>query len=153
MAKKTKAQEKRERFAAMLVGAQMLEAAVRDAARVEGVPLPPGNVLAPEFREALSGGMSSAAHMASKRGRKPVVVSAPRTCGLQGCGRERRSKGYCPAHYQKLRLLERTGRRPATWVDEPTPGTVEDVVLPRGRAASKALAEAKAGKVKKGARA
>lgn len=64
-------------------------------------------------------------------------------CALVGCKRSNRTKGYCAAHYQKLRLLEKTRRRPFTWVDYAEPGTVKDIALPRGRAGSKALAEAR----------
>lgn len=62
-----------------------------------------------------------------------------RACAVIGCRRPSRSKGYCSAHYQKLRLLMRTGRRPSAWVDDARAQSVQDVKLPRGRAASKAL--------------
>jgi hypothetical protein len=64
-----------------------------------------------------------------------------RGCALIGCRRPARSKGYCSAHYQKLRNLERTGRLPAEWKAFAPPNSVKDVVLPRGRAGAKALAE------------
>ncbi len=54
-----------------------------------------------------------------------------------GCKRPARSKGYCSAHYQKLRLLIRTDRRPADWVDDAPPQSAQDVKLPRGRAAAR----------------
>jgi hypothetical protein len=54
-----------------------------------------------------------------------------------GCKRPARSKGYCSAHYQKLRLLVRTHRRPADWVDDAPPQSARDVKLPRGRAAAR----------------
>jgi hypothetical protein len=54
-----------------------------------------------------------------------------------GCKRPARSKGYCSAHYQKLRLLIRTNRRPADWVDDAAPHSAKDVKLPRGRAAAR----------------
>ena len=54
-----------------------------------------------------------------------------------------RSKGYCAAHYQKFRMLSRTHRLPADWTEHASPGSVRDVVLPRGRAGAKALAEAR----------
>ncbi|MCP3104103.1 vegetative protein [Myxococcus sp. K15C18031901] len=66
-----------------------------------------------------------------------------RTCAVIGCKRPSRSKGYCSAHYQKLRLLMRTGRRPTAWVDDAKSQSVQDVKLPRGRAASKVLQEAR----------
>jgi hypothetical protein len=54
-----------------------------------------------------------------------------------GCKRPSRSKGYCSAHYQKLRLLIRTNRRPADWVDDARSQSARDVKLPRGRAAAR----------------
>jgi histone H1/5 len=70
------------------------------------------------------------------------VEEGTRGCAIIGCKRPSRSKGYCSAHYQKLRLLMRTNRRPAEWVDDAKSQSVRDVTLPRGRAASKALKEA-----------
>jgi len=81
-------------------------------------------------------------------GRPPAAAAqggeeaAGRRCAVIGCKRPSRSKGYCSAHYQKLRLLVKSGRRPDNWVDDAKPQSVQEVVLPRGRAASKALAEA-----------
>jgi hypothetical protein len=69
--------------------------------------------------------------------------SNDRGCALQGCKRPARSKGYCAAHYQKYRMLSRTHRLPADWTEHAAPGSVRDVVLPRGRAGAKALAEAR----------
>jgi hypothetical protein len=66
-----------------------------------------------------------------------------RGCALIGCKRPARSKGYCAAHYQKYRSLDRTGRLPGDWKDFAPPNSVKDVILPRGRAGAKALAEAK----------
>lgn len=66
-----------------------------------------------------------------------------RLCALEDCGRPARSKGYCAAHYQKLRMLDRTGRLPSDWVEYAPEGSVKNVTLPRGRAGAKALAEAK----------
>jgi len=84
----------------------------------------------------------------ARRGRPPAAVArggeeaAGRRCAVIGCKRPSRSKGYCSAHYQKLRLLVKSDRRPDSWVDDAKPQSVQEVVLPRGRAASKALAEA-----------
>jgi len=58
------------------------------------------------------------------------------TCAVIGCKRPSRSKGYCSAHYQKLRLLIRTGRRPKDWVDDAPAQSARDLKLPRGRAAA-----------------
>ena len=66
-----------------------------------------------------------------------------RGCALIGCKRPARSKGYCAAHYQKYRSLARTGRLPGDWKDFAPPASVKDVILPRGRAGAKALAEAR----------
>ena len=70
-----------------------------------------------------------------------------RPCALIGCKRDARSKGYCAAHYQKLRNLARTNRLPSDWKEYAPANSVADVVLPRGRAAAKAL---KAAREKKG---
>ncbi|MBN1208262.1 MAG: cell wall protein [Myxococcaceae bacterium] len=79
-----------------------------------------------------------------RRGRKPAAGGA-RSCAIIGCGSPSRTKGYCAAHYQKLRMLTKTNRRPSAWVDYAPPDSVEDVKLPRGRAAAKALAAASQG--------
>lgn len=71
------------------------------------------------------------------RTRGPGTASG---CAIIGCGNPNRTKGYCAAHYQKLRMLEKTKRRPASWKDYAKPGTVADLIMPRGRAGSKALA-------------
>lgn len=81
----------------------------------------------------------------AEAGRPRATTGAnARACAIIGCPRPARTKGYCSAHYQKLRMLTKTNRLPATWVDFAPPQSVPDVVLPRGRAASKALAAAKA---------
>lgn len=67
-----------------------------------------------------------------------------RGCAIIGCTRPLRAKGYCGAHGQKRHMLEKTGRKPASWKDYAVPSSVLDVILPRGRAGSKALAEQKA---------
>lgn len=70
----------------------------------------------------------------------PKAKAAPisgLSCAVIGCKRPSRSKGYCSAHYQKLRLLIRTNRRPADWVDDARPQSVRDLKLPRGRAAAR----------------
>ena len=77
-----------------------------------------------------------------RRGRKPAAEGGARECAINGCGKPSRTKGYCAAHYQKLRMLEKTGRRPTAWKDYAEANSVEDIKLPRGRAAAKALAEA-----------
>jgi hypothetical protein len=80
---------------------------------------------------------------AGKRGRKPAAAAAAgaRACAIVDCGQPARTKGYCAAHYQKLRMLVKTDRKPAAWTEYAPPNTVPDLVLPRGRAASKALKE------------
>ena len=64
-------------------------------------------------------------------------------CAIIGCRRPSRSKGYCAAHYQKQRMLTKTHRLPADWVDGAAPQSVKDIVLPRGRAGARALADAR----------
>ena len=82
--------------------------------------------------------------LGSRRGR-PVgrKNQGTRLCAVEDCRRPARSKGYCAAHYQKYRMLAKTGRLPSGWVDDASPGSVKNVVLPRGRAGAKALAEAR----------
>lgn len=80
-----------------------------------------------------------------KRAKAVVAVSeeGPRNCALEDCGRPARSKGYCAAHYQKFRMLQKTGRLPSDWVEFAAEGSVKNITLPRGRAGAKALADAK----------
>ncbi|MCL2012986.1 MAG: cell wall protein [Cystobacterineae bacterium] len=66
-----------------------------------------------------------------------------RNCAIITCHRAARSKGYCAAHYQKFRMLARTGRLPSSWVEHASPSSIEDVLLPRGRAGARALAESR----------
>ncbi|MFZ5439138.1 MAG: cell wall protein [Myxococcota bacterium] len=81
---------------------------------------------------------------AARKGRKAAADSeGKRACAVQGCGRPARSKGYCAAHYQKFRMLDRTGRLPSDWVPDAPPNSVKNIKLPRGRAGAKALAELK----------
>jgi hypothetical protein len=98
-------------------------------------------------RPPMRGAVSAAPVGGKRRGRKPAGggTEGSRACAIIGCGKPSRTKGYCAAHYQKLRMLEKTNRRPAAWADYAEPDTVEDIKLPRGRAASKALAAAAAG--------
>ena len=77
----------------------------------------------------------------AKRGRRASTDT--RECAVIGCGRPARSRGYCAAHYQKFRMLDRTGRLPSDWVADASPASVKNIALPRGRAGAKALAEAK----------
>jgi hypothetical protein len=91
---------------------------------------------------AASAPAAAAATGGKRRGRKPAAEGGARECAINGCGKPSRTKGYCAAHYQKLRMLEKTGRRPSAWVDYANPNSVDDIKLPRGRAAAKALAEA-----------
>ncbi|MFL5322487.1 MAG: cell wall protein [Myxococcaceae bacterium] len=97
---------------------------------------PPGSgarTLARAARPASSG-------TGARRGPKPVNN---RPCAIIGCHRPSRTKGYCAAHYQKLRNLAKTNRLPSDWKDFADPHSVKDLVLPRGRAASKALKSGK----------
>ncbi|WP_420715024.1 cell wall protein [Corallococcus sp. bb12-1] len=85
--------------------------------------------------------VASAAKAPSSGKAKAPQPDGARACAIIDCGKPSRTKGYCAAHYQKLRSLEKTKRRPDAWADNAGPNSVKDVVLPRGRAASKALAE------------
>ena len=73
---------------------------------------------------------------AVRRGRR-TRLPAGGACAIIGCKRPSRTKGYCSAHYQKLRMLTRSNRRPGEWKDYAGPQSVPDLVLPRGRAAHK----------------
>jgi hypothetical protein len=79
------------------------------------------------------------------RGRRASAAPSgdKRECAVVDCGRPARSKGYCAAHYQKFRMLDRTGRLPPDWLPDAPPGSVQNIPLPRGRAGAKALAEAR----------
>ena len=73
---------------------------------------------------------------AARRGRR-TRLPAGGACAIIACKRPSRTKGYCSAHYQKLRMLSRSNRRPTDWKDYAAPQSVTDLVLPRGRAAHK----------------
>lgn len=73
------------------------------------------------------------------RGRPRTTGGRP--CAVIACKRPARSKGYCAAHYQKYRMLSKTGRLPSDWVEGASPASVRNVVLPRGRAGANALAD------------
>jgi hypothetical protein len=79
-----------------------------------------------------------AAPAAEAKAPRAQATEEGRACAVKNCSRPARSKGYCSAHYQKLRLLIKTDRRPADWVDDAKPRSVNDVKLPRGRAAAQA---------------
>lgn len=115
--------------------AAQLSSLLGGAAAKRGPGRPRKNTLLP-----LLGGGTSA-----RRGPKGTRTraSSARGCAIIGCKRPARSKGYCAAHYQKYRMLTRTKRLPSDWVDNADPGTVRDMVLPRGRAGAKALEEAR----------
>ena len=69
-------------------------------------------------------------------GKKRGPRSEGRACAILGCNNAARSKGYCSAHYQKRRNLQKTKRLPSDWKEDAAPGTVKDLVLPRGRRAA-----------------
>jgi hypothetical protein len=101
------------------------------------------------MRQAQAQAPQRAAAPARAPARAPVAAPAPKAkaaaapaagekrCAVIGCKRPSRSKGYCSAHYQKLRLLIRTNRRPKDWVDDAPPQSARDLKLPRGRAAAR----------------
>ncbi len=112
---------------------QQLEVLSRLAAAM-GAPLPVLKRGAPA-RAAVRGG--------GRRKGGGRVDNAGRQCAIIGCGKPSRSKGYCAAHYQKYRNLERTGRLPAEWKADAAPNSVRNLQLPRGRAGAQAIAEAR----------
>jgi len=57
-------------------------------------------------------------------------------CGIKGCARDARCKGYCSAHYQKFNALKNKGELPAEWIENPQPDSVENVAFRRGRPAA-----------------
>ena len=73
----------------------------------------------------------------SKTAGRRTRLPAGGACAIMGCKRPSRTKGYCSAHYQKLRMLSRSNRRPSDWKDYAPPQSVTDLLLPRGRAAHK----------------
>jgi len=101
----------------------------------------PGRPRKNTFAPLLATASTRPGRKASKE--SPTRGSNDRGCAIIGCKRPARSKGYCAAHYQKYRMLTRTRRLPSDWVEHASPGSVRDMVLPRGRAGAKALAEAK----------
>jgi hypothetical protein len=88
-------------------------------------------------------GAAPTAAPTAERAVKVSSAGAKTLCAIIGCKRPARAKGYCAAHYQKYRMLSKTDRLPSDWVEEAKPQSVKNLVLPRGRAGAKALAEAK----------
>jgi len=88
---------------------------------------------------------------ASKGGKRKAAAAAvkvsasgdERLCAVIDCDRPARSKGYCAAHYQKYRMLKQTDRLPKDWVEDAQPQSVKNIILPRGRAGAKALADSR----------
>lgn len=93
-------------------------------------------VSAPSGRRGRPGRPPGSGRKAAGRGRR-TRLPAGGACAIIGCKRPSRTKGYCSAHYQKLRMLSRSGRLPTEWKDYAAPQSVTDLVLPRGRAAHK----------------
>lgn len=116
---------------AALAELQANAAVLERIAAALGQPIKRGPGRPPKIKVAVAG----------RRGRKSA--DGKRACAVKGCGRPARSKGYCAAHYQKYRMLDRTGRLPADWVADAPPNSVANIKLPRGRAGAKALAELK----------
>ncbi len=127
-----------------------LEAALGPLAR-DVAELQRNGDLTAQLRAALGGGAAARRPKAPKAGAKrkpgrPAAAASSRSthaCAVIGCKRPSRSKGYCAAHYQKQRMLTKTHRLPADWVDGAAPQSVKDIVLPRGRAGARALADAR----------
>jgi hypothetical protein len=125
---------------------QALRTMIRDEIASQLRPMQELVTLLEPLRKLAAGFTPYAAGLSPRpRGRvgRPPSSEPARPCAIVGCTRPSRSKGYCAAHYQKLRNLIRTGRRPAQWKDNASPASVDDVVLPRGRAAAKALKAAR----------
>ncbi len=57
-------------------------------------------------------------------------------CGVIGCKRPSASKGYCISHYYKRRKHLDDGKLPVEWVEFPSPQSITDFKLRRGRAAA-----------------
>ena len=54
-----------------------------------------------------------------------------RGCAVIGCQNDAKSKGYCAAHYQKYRMLQKRGQADQFgWSDTPPPQSVENPKLP-----------------------
>ncbi|WP_324291483.1 vegetative protein [Corallococcus sp. BB11-1] len=114
-------------------------APVAKASTAKAAPAKAAPVKAPAGKAALA--KAPAAKGPGRPAGRAPAAEASQACAVIGCKRQSRSKGYCSAHYQKLRLLIRTGRRPEAWVDGARAQSVQDVKLPRGRAGSQALKE------------
>lgn len=129
-----------DRFQGSASQLQLLTQLAERLAPLLGVTAAGASLRAPKRRGRPPGSKNvvrrAAAPTGARRGPKPVNN---RPCAIKDCARPARTKGYCAAHYQKLRMLARTDRLPPGWKDFADPHSVEDVVLPRGRAASKAL--------------
>ena len=104
-----------------------------------------GGDLPAKLRDLLSGASARPAKHASKAAARTPRKATRRAgrpakdakgCAILGCPRPSRSKGYCSAHYQKRRNLQKTKRLPSDWKEDAAPGTVKDLVLPRGRRAA-----------------
>jgi hypothetical protein len=92
-----------------------------------------GATAQPPARAAVRAGPALRAAAVAPEAAAPASEEADRACAVIGCRRPFRSRGYCSAHYQRRRLMESTGRLPASWVEDAAPHSVPDVLLPRGR--------------------
>ncbi|RYZ33583.1 MAG: vegetative protein [Myxococcaceae bacterium] len=119
--------------------APVAKASTAKAPAAKAAPAKAAPVKAPAGKAALA--KAPAAKGPGRPAGRAPAAEASQACAVIGCKRQSRSKGYCSAHYQKLRLLIRTGRRPEAWVDGARAQSVQDVKLPRGRAGSQALKE------------
>jgi hypothetical protein len=113
------------------VGKAVAKAAPAKTVPAKGTPAK----AAPQKAEPTKASAGSA-RGAGKGASAQAVAASSGACAVIGCKRPSRSKGYCSAHYQKLRLLIRTDRRPSDWTDNASPQSAKDVKLPRGRAAA-----------------
>ncbi len=125
------------RFASVFGGAVQVKRGPGRPRKVQplGLPALPAKASKGGKRKAGAGAVAGA-----------VKVSASgdeRLCAVIGCDRPARSKGYCAAHYQKYRMLKQTDRLPKDWVEDAQPQSVKNIILPRGRAGAKALADSR----------
>lgn len=123
---------------AQLAALNANSAVIARLAAALGTPIKRGPGRPPK---ALTAGSVASSAPRGRPGRRSE--NSGRACAVIGCGRDARSKGYCAAHYQKYRMLDRTGRLPPGWVSDAAPNSVENIALPRGRAGAAAIAASK----------
>ncbi len=116
--------------------------------KLSGKPVPPGeyNTKVKKVSAVKNGVLTFQMGLAKKRKSKrvqpdTVPMTSTLDCAIINCGRDVRSKGFCSAHYQKFRSLQKTNRLPKSWLNA-KPQSISDIVLPRGRAGAQAKRKA-----------